>query len=170
MTVHLHDSTMSQHDDYESDSEIALDLKGRKHVDRSNNSDGVYWLREDTQSSYIVFPVPGKASANAFRKFLECYLPPHLITDEFGHVKPIADIADDHLPVLQAQMWQAPLRQSRAPIHEKQARVADAFIDDWSDVDLRTSHDTSTTSEALLFACHITFIAGLLYCEFGCSV
>ncbi|KAF1914568.1 hypothetical protein BDU57DRAFT_298084 [Ampelomyces quisqualis] len=140
------------------DSELALDLKGHKHVHQSGNSDGVYWLQEDTQSSYIVFPAPGKASADALRTFVQAHLPPHLITDDYGSIRPITEIPDDHLPVLQAHMWLS----KREATHKKQARLTDAFIDNRSGLQLRTSKTPAMTNQTLLSACHITFIAGLL--------
>src|SRR5690349_13876138 len=98
----------------ESDSEVALDLKGRKHVDKSANADGVYWMQTDTASSYYTFPMPGKAAADALRSFLGGLLPLNAITDEYGHVTPIAHVANDHLPTLQARLWTGDLRGSNS--------------------------------------------------------
>jgi hypothetical protein len=89
----------------EEDSEVEVDLRGRNHVEQVENSDGVYWLQDNTRSSYVVFPVPGRASADALRKFLGKRLYPNLITDEYGSVTTLAEISDDHLPTLQAQLW-----------------------------------------------------------------
>ncbi|KAH7066774.1 hypothetical protein BKA63DRAFT_607678 [Paraphoma chrysanthemicola] len=78
----------------ESDSEVALDLKGRKHVDKSGNAD---------------------ATADALRSFLGGLLPLSAITDEYGHVTPIAHVANDHLPTLQARLWDVELMGSTSP-------------------------------------------------------
>jgi hypothetical protein len=105
----IKDSCAPCHGTYRHDDpgkEIALDLQGRKHVKRSDHADGVYWLQQYTRSSLVVFPVPGAASANTFRKFLERHLPYNLITDEYGHVMPLEQLSDDHLPILQVQLWQ----------------------------------------------------------------
>ncbi|KAH8731684.1 hypothetical protein GQ44DRAFT_755752 [Phaeosphaeriaceae sp. PMI808] len=85
--------------------DVAHDLRGRKHVERDNNADGVYWMACNTHSVHTVFPMPGKISANSFRHFLQGHLQSNLITDEYGNITPIEKITDDHLPALQAQLW-----------------------------------------------------------------
>lgn len=100
------DDDSTQHSDRsDSDGEVALDLNGRAHVDRRNNADGVYWSRADNRSVYTTFPMPGKASADALRKFLSGQLREQLITDEYGVVTGIEHVANDYLPVLQAKLW-----------------------------------------------------------------
>jgi hypothetical protein len=103
------DSSGQYSHESDSDGEVALDLNGCKHVERRNNADGVYWSQGSSQSVYTVFPMPGKASADALRKFLSSHLRPELITDEYGMVTSIDDITDDYLLVLQAKLWEETL-------------------------------------------------------------
>jgi hypothetical protein len=156
------------YDKDESDSEVALDLRGRKHVEQIENSDGVYWLQDNTRSSYVVFPVPGRASADALRKFLGGKLPYNLITDEYGCVATLAEISDDHLPTLQAQLW---LKGSSGSA--KTALQLDIQVQDCGPAVQQAPHTTSSSAvcalrgqEGILMACHVIFIAELLECKF----
>ncbi|KAF2025731.1 hypothetical protein EK21DRAFT_75719 [Setomelanomma holmii] len=92
-------------DSYEcdQDDEIALDLKGRKHVDR--NGDEIYQL-SGILTSHMTFQVPGQACADAFRTFISGLLDPGVITDEYSRVTPLAEVANDDLPSLQARLLQ----------------------------------------------------------------
>lgn len=89
----------------EVEGELAIDLRGRKHIDRSGNADAVYLTQEETCTSHVVFTMPGQHSADVLRTFLEGQLHPNSIQDEFGIIVPIAEIANSHLPSLQAQLW-----------------------------------------------------------------
>jgi hypothetical protein len=161
--------TFDQHryDGDESDSEVALDLRGRKHVQQIENSDGVYWLQDNTYSSYVVFPVPGRAGADALRKFLGEKLPHSLIADEYGRVATLPEISDDHLPTLQAQLWlngsSGSAKTRSQP--DSQARGCGPAVQ-------QAPHPTPSSAvralrpqEGLLIACHVKFVAELLKCE-----
>jgi hypothetical protein len=84
---------------------VAFDLKGRAHVERRDNADGLYWIEDSAMSLYTKFPAPGQSSADALRKYLAAHLPADTITDEYGVVTPIEDVSSDHLTSLQARLW-----------------------------------------------------------------
>jgi hypothetical protein len=156
-----------RHDEDESDSEVTLDLQGRKHVEQIENSDGVYWLQDNACSSYVVFPVPGRASADALRKFLGEMLPRNLITDEYGRVATLPEISDDHLPTLQAQLW-----LSGSPRSAKTRSQPVSQAQSCGPAVQQTPHPTPSsavralrTQEGLLIAYHVTLVAELLECE-----
>jgi hypothetical protein len=159
-----------QYDEGELDSEVEVDLRGRKHVEQDENSDGVYWLQENTRSSYVVFPVPGRASADALRKFLGDRLPPILLTDDYGCVTTLAEISDDHLPTLQAQLWldsvhgSAKMRTQPMTLHN-QARGCGPAVQHAPHSTPSSAVGALMAQEALLVACHITFVAELLECK-----
>jgi hypothetical protein len=154
----------------ESDSEVEVDLRGRKHVEQVENSDGVYWLQDNTRSSYVVFPVPGRASADALRKFLGERLHPNLITDEYETVTTLAEISDDHLPTLQAQLWldsvhvSAKTRSQPMTLH-KQVRGCGSAVQHAPHSTPSSAVGALMAQESLLIACHITFVAELLDCK-----
>ncbi|KAF2827983.1 hypothetical protein CC86DRAFT_405014 [Ophiobolus disseminans] len=148
-----------------SDGEVALDLKGRKHVGQKDNADGVYFLDVHASSTHATFPNPGAASAQALRNFLEARLPHNLITDEYGFITPIAQISDGHLPSLQAQVW----RNKREDVDAKSVGLGDSKCQ----VQVLRSHvqhhnglyavqKPSGSQDALLLAPHATLIAELL--------
>jgi hypothetical protein len=154
----------------ESDSEVEVDLRGRKHVEQVENSDGVYWLQDNTRSSYVVFPIPGRASADALRKFLSERLHPNLITDEYGSITTLAETSDDHLPTLQAQLWLDSVRggaktRSQPMTLHNQARGCGPVVQQAPHSTPSSAVAALTAQEALLVACHITFVAELLECK-----
>jgi hypothetical protein len=159
-----------RYDENESDSEVEVDLRGLKHVEQVENSDGVYWLQDNTRSSYVVFPIPGRASADALRKFLGEKLHPNLITDEYGSVTTVAEISDDHLPTLQAQLWldskhgRAKTRLQPMSLHN-QVRGCDPAVQHAPHSTPSSAVGALMAQEALFVACHITFIAELLECK-----
>jgi hypothetical protein len=159
-----------QYDEDELDSEVEVDLRGRKHVEQDENSDGVYWLQNNTRSSYAVFPVPGRATADALRKFLDERLHPSLITDEYGSVTTLAEISDDHLPTLQAQLWldsvngSAKTRFQPMTLHN-QIRGCGPAVQHAPHSTPSSAVGALMAQEALFVACHITFVGELLECK-----
>lgn len=102
--VFFNSSTLPESDD-ENTAESTFDFQGRKHVNNSEDGDQVYTLQDDESSSYILFTMPGQASANALRNYLSEYLQPHQIVNEYGNVCEMSEISNDQLAVLQAKMW-----------------------------------------------------------------
>jgi hypothetical protein len=150
--------------------EIALDLQGRKHVKRSDHADGVYWLQQYTHSSLVVFPVPGAASANTFRKFLEVYLPCSLITDEYGQVMPLEQLSDDYLPILQVQIWQNRTNNdantaSQAGALGRLVKKCGPFAQHRSTTMLEPTSEDLATEQVRAAARYVRFIVELLKCE-----
>jgi hypothetical protein len=137
-------------DDYSHD-KILLDSRGRKHVDTENHADGVYFAQGNLYSTLTVFPMPGKASADILRKFLKDRLPESLITDAYASVTPIAQVADDHLPTLQAQLWLNELEgEYKSPSH----------------VALMVSaRQNLVKDDALLLMRHFGFVVEMLQCK-----
>jgi hypothetical protein len=160
-----------QYKDDESDSEVASDFRGRKHVEKFENTDGMYWLLDNTRSSCVVFPVPGKTSADALREFLEGRLPHNLITDEYGCSKILAEISDDHLPTLQAQLW---LNNSYGSVKttsqlaslDNRVQACSSFAKHCSNTTSPSAASILMAQEALLVASHVTFVAELLQCKY----
>jgi hypothetical protein len=160
-----------QYNDNDSGSEVALDLRGRKHIEQSGNIDGIYWQLENTRSSYVVFPVPGRASADALRQFLSDRLPPKLVTDEYGCVQAVGEISEDHLPTLQAQLWLHNLQDdttkpSQSATLDHRVQACSPFVHHASITTPSSTADVLMAQEALLVACHATFVAELLQCKF----
>jgi hypothetical protein len=156
----------------DSDSEVALDLQGRKHTEQFWNIDGVYWLIDNKRSSHVVFPLPGRASADALRQFLGDKLPPNLITDEYGCVKGLGEISEDHLPKLQAQLWLSNLQDNTKTSSQSsslncQIQACGRLIQHALTTAPSSAADVSMAQEALLVACHATFVAELLQCKFN---
>jgi hypothetical protein len=152
--------------------ELALDLQGRRHVERFDNADGVYWLQQDTRSSLVMFPLPGAASANEFRKFLEERLPQHLIMDEYQCVMPIEDISDDQLPRLQAWIWVKKHDDSaNTRIHagaiERMVKECGSVAQHSSGSLPQTYHDGMSTEQISLVARYGQSIIELLQCKCG---
>jgi hypothetical protein len=148
---------------------IALDLLGRKHVERADNADGVYWLQKDTRSSLVVFPVPGASSADTFRKFLREHLPYSLITDEYGCAMPSEQISDDHLPALQTHLWRSgddAITAFDTATREQEVQNCGPFIQHRSRMMPLDIHASMPADQVLLVAHYVRFIIALLECEF----
>jgi hypothetical protein len=147
------------HSEDDSSNEVVLDTRGRKHVDTDNHADDVYFIRDDRRSTLTVFPMPGKASADALRKFLQIRLPDSFITDEYAKVTPIAKVADNYLPTLQVKLWLTKLNgdakatRYSAP-YEKQGQSCGTVISGPCAID------------TILLARHIAFVTELLQCKF----
>jgi hypothetical protein len=159
-----------QHSEHDSDNEVALDVRGHKHTEQLNNTDGVYWLLENTRSSYVVFPVPGRASADALRQFLGDRLPLNLITDEYGRVEAIEEISEDHLPTLQAQLWLNNLQgdamtPSQSATLDHRVQACSPFVQHASTTTPSSAADILIAQEALIVACHAKSVAELLQCR-----
>jgi hypothetical protein len=138
--------------DDDSHDEVLLDSRGRKHVDTENHADGVYFAQGNLFSRLIVFPMPGKASADILRKFLKDRLPKSLITDAYASVTPIAQVTNEHLPTLQAQLWLNGLEgTSKSPSHV-------AFM--------VSARQNLVKDDALLLTRHFGFVVELLQCKF----
>jgi hypothetical protein len=155
--------------DSDSDSEVALDLKGRKHVDQDNNTHGVYWLDVKQSSSHTMFPMPGKAAADTLRQFLEDRLPAELITDDYGVVKPIAEIKDDRLPSLQAKLWHVTTDDiAKSSTHlmalDHWNRACEPLFNDFNRLIFTPLpvDNVEATDMTLPLAAHAAFVAGLL--------
>jgi hypothetical protein len=165
-------STKYRNDDaaHEPNTEIELDLRGRKHVDKQDNADGVYMIQKDTGSSFIFFPLPGKASADAFRTFLKGHLTQDLITDEYGYITPITQVLDDHLPTLQAQLWMHKLDDAAHTLSDMAMSAMPVnkcgrFVQHRSNKISQLSEDNNTVGQSSLLASYFTFIVGLLQCK-----
>ncbi|KAH9870231.1 hypothetical protein J1614_007154 [Plenodomus biglobosus] len=91
--------------DNSSDWDFDLDLRGRKHLDSVNKSLMIYIKEEAPGSVHGSFPLSGQGNLDALRKSLETHLPLHHITDEYGVIRPLADISNHHLPTLQGKLW-----------------------------------------------------------------
>jgi hypothetical protein len=154
-------------DEDESDGEVALDLKGRRHVDTSDRGRDAYWINVKTSSAYTTFPMPGGASSIALRRFLANRLPPELIVDEYGAVTPIDDIRADHLPSLQAQVWRL---GPKGHTHTSPRSAYSGFpTRDYEELGKQlvtamapAAQQALEKKEALLLATHATFITKLL--------
>jgi hypothetical protein len=150
--------------------EIALDIRGHRHVNREDNADGVYWAQDHTGSSYMYFPAPGKASANALRNFLQGHLPHELITDEYACITPIAQIADNHLLMLQARLWLADpdsyaKTQSDPTTTQIQTQSCGRSVPSRFEGMSLPPYNAPVPDETLLVARHVMFIIDLLHCK-----
>lgn len=159
----------TESEDYESDFEhsLAVDLLGRKHIDKTDGADESYTLLGDALIRYIEFPIPGNDSANTLRNSLRIHLPYCLITDEFGYIKPLNDISNRHLPTLQAKIWRdAPRNQaSRLSIAQDFAGLTQnlgPFLRNPTKKDLENVSKLNAPGEDQILASHIKFIAELL--------
>jgi hypothetical protein len=92
-------------DETDHDSSPALDLQLRKHVDRNYSEHETYILQDDEYSTHTTFTLPGQNSTAALREYLAMVLQPNQITDEYGDECDISAVSNDHLVVLQAEMW-----------------------------------------------------------------
>lgn len=151
----------------ESNDEAVLDTYGRKHVNTDDNADGLYLLQNDTETVHTFFSTPGVESANALRQFLGVCLPEESVVNEYGYVVPIADISDDHLPKLQAQLWLSETEKSRKPLlslpnDNAELRVHASIVQRCANSAKSSPQKKSTREDLLRIACHITFIAELL--------
>ncbi|KAL5116129.1 hypothetical protein ACEQ8H_006026 [Pleosporales sp. CAS-2024a] len=138
--------------------ELALDLRGRKHVYQQGNADGVYLMQNDTGTCCIVFQGPGKASADAFRNFIQARLPRHLISDEYGQMTCLSKIPNDQLPRLQAYLWLYNI-DNIPPIQPAESLTNDPLVQHRY---RPTWQDTSTSTHVPQLASYYTFIVGLL--------
>lgn len=105
-------------DEDEIETELALDFRGYRHIDTSEDGDETYTLQNDECSAHLRFAMPGQASANALRNYLSGHLQPCQIVDEYGDECDISSISNDHLAVLQAKMW------SKAPNSRSSTKAA----------------------------------------------
>jgi hypothetical protein len=154
----------------DSDGELALDLNGCTHVERRNNADGVYWSQGSSQSVYTVFPMPGQASADALRKFLSSRLLPELVTDGYGVVTPIGDVADDCLPTLQAKLWGETLMKhddttSESAISLKTVQISELYGKHQLGEKERHHQQRISQDGDTLLAGHVLNIIELLACK-----
>lgn len=155
----------------EPDSELERDLRGRKHVNQQDNADALYWMQNDTGSAFVAFNDPGEASVNAFRTFIQGRLSHDLVRDEYGHIKPIAQVSQDHLSTLQAQLW---LQKFAEDAHTPSDRMASQmqvdkcgpFVQDMLHSTPQLFDSSAMTDKMLSVASHFTFIVGLLQCKF----
>lgn len=83
--------------------ELALDAKGRKHVEKHDNADAMYTEVGNLETCRISFP--GQTSSDALRTFLQSRLPTMHVTNEYDKTVLLADITNGHLPTLQAKLW-----------------------------------------------------------------
>ncbi|KAF1922714.1 uncharacterized protein M421DRAFT_96642 [Didymella exigua CBS 183.55] len=84
----------------------ALDLQGRKHIDRAS-SESEYHLGQagDAAPEALEFDMPGLASGDALRAFLFQHLRPEQVGDEYGVGCDVDDVSLGHMAVLQAKLW-----------------------------------------------------------------
>jgi hypothetical protein len=158
-----------------SNSHVALDLTGRKHVDRSENADGVYWVQPGTSSSYFTFAMPGQDSADALRNFLSGHLAPSVITNEYGHITPITDVASDYLPTFQARLWHGESNDGTSsfsrPVGPQSSGSSHGFAAQYEVASIPPTPELGVAHEdRLLFACHVTLITDLLNCKFKITI
>jgi len=148
----------------ESDSEVALDLKRRKHVADDAITHGVYWLNVKKSSSHTVFPMPGKDAADTLRLFLQNRLSADLVRDEYGTVKPITEIKDDWLPSLQTQLRHVGATGFATrpvyPVADKR-RERPLFNADIASISTTTGI-ADRVPRSLALSNHATLVAGLL--------
>jgi hypothetical protein len=153
-------SDYSSADDSNLVEEVALDLKGRAHVETRDNADGVYWTEDNDLSLYTTFPTPGRDSADALRKYLAVHLPADTITDEYGVVTPIEDVSCDHLPSLQARLWEHTPVGHATVLHNWAQKCGPIIAVDTG----RASQPIPGSNQ--LCASHISTITELLDCEY----
>lgn len=87
------------------ETEYMLDHQSRMHLDPDSSEQYYIEQPEDASPSYPDFTMPGLASAGVLRDFLRRNLQPDRIVEEYGSECNIAEISNDHLPVLQAKLW-----------------------------------------------------------------
>jgi hypothetical protein len=163
------DLTTQHHYGNNSNDEVAMDIRGRKHVDTDDNIDGVYLLRDHTRSLHTVFPMPGKSSADTLRKSLQDHLFNGTITDEYGCVKPITHVVDNYLPNIQAELWLNKLESDMdvPPHFPVSERLQNCDLPIQTQYEVRPSPpcEYSVANETLLFSRHTAFITELLQCK-----
>jgi hypothetical protein len=154
----------SNHDD-------AMDIRGYGYLEADDNADSVYLLQNNTHSSHTVFPMPGKHSAHALRRFLQEHLLDGISTDEHEYIMPATHVSDDHLPTLQAQLWLNRVQNdTKMSPHLEVVEQKQNY-----GLSVRTQYETrslppyedSVSNKTLLFTRHIAFITELLQCKFG---
>ncbi|KAH7389817.1 hypothetical protein BKA66DRAFT_581428 [Pyrenochaeta sp. MPI-SDFR-AT-0127] len=155
----------------DSDYEPTLDLKGRKHMTSYDDAEGLYTLQPDVESSHLIFPIPGKESADTLRRFIRDHLHSYYITDEYGYPRPLDSIPHNHLPNLQAKLWR------ELPQHHASILSSDADLDELSrgfgpfirnPTAARISAaigNNGVSDDDELLACHIKIISTLLDSE-----
>lgn len=89
------------------DTELELDMQGRKHVDTTDPDYNGYKLQQDPPGTEDGFKMPGLASANALRAYLAGNLQPHQIVDMYGNECNVHEVPTNHLALLQADVWDA---------------------------------------------------------------
>ena len=149
--------------------ELALDLKGRKHVNQDDDVDAVYLLRVHASSIVGTLPKPGQASAHMLRQFLDNRLPRSLVTDEYGQITPISRISDDRLPALQSRMWQNVLEGNAnelpcavGPQDRVTLKACGLLLQHEAETEGFLTQNTHRIDQAPLLASHAAFIARLL--------
>lgn len=91
--------------DVQDEEELDLDLHGRKHVLIGPEQDGIYGMNGTALRSVKLADIQEKEVEKEFRDYITNFVPPEMITNDYGKVLPIDEFQPHELARLQAKLW-----------------------------------------------------------------